>query len=84
MLDKKKFNEVDFYGRSIFVETCFAAYRDETAKTLMVVEPDYTDFNAVLIYEEASDTIRVLPRWQTNFVLKEDAIYIIREDFDGQ
>ncbi|MGT2926806.1 hypothetical protein [Streptococcus cuniculipharyngis] len=84
MLDKKNFREIDFYGRSVFVETCFTAYRDSEAKTCMVVEPDYTDFNAVLIYDQEADAIRILPRWQTNFVLKDEAIYIIREQFDGQ
>lgn len=80
----KTFTEREFYGKTIFVETCFATHADPDAKTLMVMEKDYTDFNAVLIYEEETAAITVLPRWQTTFILKDDAIYIVRETFDGR
>lgn len=83
-MTEKTFKKLDFYGNAIFIEEGFAAHLDVGAKTLMVMEKDYTDFNAVLMYEEDSDSIKVLPRWQTNFIFKADGIYVVRERFDGQ
>lgn len=83
MMTEKQFRPVAFYGKTIFVEEGFGFHLDPEAKTLMIMEKDYTDFNAVLIYQDDEDSIRVLPRWQTNFVFKADGIYVIRERFDG-
>lgn len=80
----KTFNNFDFFGQQIFVETCFTSHFDKEAKTLMVMEHDYTDFNAVLIYDQEAQAIRVLPRWQTNFILKADGIYVVREGLGGR
>lgn len=74
----KQYKAYDFYGKKVFVEDTFKVHFDKEKKTLMVVEQHYTDFNAVLIYND-DQSIQILPRWQTNFTFKEDSLYIYRE-----
>ena len=75
----KDYQEVSFFGKRVFVDTSFKTHFDQDQKTLMVVEKHYTDFNAVLVYQEEDQSIRLYPRWQTTFLFKEDCLYIDRE-----
>lgn len=75
----KDYQKYSFFGKSIFVDNSFKIHLDLEYQTLMVVESNYTDFNAVLIYHKEDDSIQLLPRWQTTFVFKGDALYIHRE-----
>ncbi|MGT2756598.1 hypothetical protein [Streptococcus ovuberis] len=78
-MTEKNYRQIAFYGKNIFIDESFGFHVDEEAKTLLVIEKNYTDFNAVLIYQEEDQSIKILPRWQSHFLLKGDAIYISRE-----
>ncbi|CRH92422.1 hypothetical protein [Streptococcus gallinaceus] len=77
---EKEFETVEFHGYTVRIEKDFTAVLDEDGSKLMVLEKDFTDVNAALVYLTEEESVQIFPRWQTNFIVKENEICIIREN----